>query len=139
MSSNPIIPVVLCGGAGTRLWPLSRKNYPKPFLKVGGESLIAQTVKRAASVPGCSDLLLVSNEAYQFLLADECNPVLQGNGVVLNQILEPAGRNTAPAIALAALWAKAKFPNANPVLLVLPADHLINPVAAFVDAAALAI
>lgn len=137
--NNPVIPVVLCGGAGTRLWPLSRKNFPKPFLKVGGESLIAQTVKRAASVPGCSDLLLVSNEAYQFLLADECNPVLQGKGVVLNQILEPAGRNTAPAIALAALWAKAKFPNVNPVLLVLPADHLINPVAAFVDAAALAI
>ncbi len=140
---NRVIPVILCGGAGTRLWPLSRKNFPKPFLKVGAESLIAQTVRRAAALVGATadhgagDLLLVSNESYQFLLQDECAPVLKqaGGQVVLHQLLEPQGRNTAPAIALAAQWAKARFPNENPVLLVLPADHLINPVEEFVRVA----
>ncbi len=139
-----VIPVILCGGAGTRLWPVSRKNFPKPFLKVGGESLIAQTVRRAAAVvakQNALDVLLVSNEAYQFLLQDECLPVLQGisERVALHQILEPNGRNTAPAIGLAAQWAKAQFPNEQVVLMVLPADHLISPVAACVEAASLAI
>jgi len=140
--STPIrvIPVILCGGAGTRLWPLSRKNFPKPFLKVGSESLIGQTVRRAAAVARAAvgeDILLVSNESYQFLLQDECLPVLdsEGGGIFLHQLLEPQGRNTAPAIALAAQWAQAKYPNENPVLLVLPADHLINPVADFVQVA----
>lgn len=143
-NSSRVIPVILCGGAGTRLWPLSRKNFPKPFLKVGPESLIAQTVRRAASVVkaasaegGLGDILLVSNESYQFLLQDECVPVLEseGGGIALHQLLEPQGRNTAPAIALAALWAKTQYPNENPVLLVLPADHLINPVSEFVRVA----
>ena len=120
-----VIPVILCGGAGTRLWPLSRKNFPKPFLKVGAESLIAQTVRRAAAVlkaTASSDVLLVSNETYQFLLQDECTPVLksEGGGMALHQLLEPQGRNTAPAIALAALWAQTKYPDEKPVLLVLP-------------------
>ncbi|MCQ8896795.1 mannose-1-phosphate guanylyltransferase/mannose-6-phosphate isomerase [Limnobacter humi] len=135
-----IIPVVLCGGAGTRLWPVSRKNHPKPFLKVGGESLIAQTVRRAAAVvqgDTTADVLLVSNESYQFLLQDECLPVLNAAaaGARLHQILEPAGRNTAPAIALAALWAQALHPKERVVLLVLPADHLISPVSTFVETA----
>lgn len=142
--SNPasprLLPVILCGGAGTRLWPVSRKNFPKPFLQVGGESLIVQTVKRALAClgPGADgDVLLVSNEAYQFLLQDECLPVLEaGTGqVALHQILEPQGRNTASAIALAAQWAKAKYAGQPVVLLVLPADHLINPMAAFVESA----
>lgn len=135
-----VIPVILCGGAGTRLWPLSRKNFPKPFLKIGAESLIAQTVGRAAAVAqaaASSDVLLVSNESYQFLLQDECQPVLDklGGGLALHQLLEPQGRNTAPAIALAAHWAQARYPTENPVLLVLPADHLINPLAEFVQVA----
>lgn len=139
-----VVPVILCGGAGTRLWPVSRKNFPKPFLKVGDESLIAQTVRRAAAVvahQAQGDVLLVSNEAYQFLLQDECVPVLQGinPSIALHQILEPAGRNTAPAIGLAAQWAKARFPGEKVVLLVLPADHLISPVPAFVQAAGVAV
>ncbi|EDM85060.1 mannose-1-phosphate guanylyltransferase/mannose-6-phosphate isomerase [Limnobacter sp. MED105] len=139
-NSKRVIPVILCGGAGTRLWPLSRKNFPKPFLKVGAESLIAQTVRRAAAVAKAadsSDVLLVSNESYQFLLQDECMPVLnsEGSNMALHQLLEPQGRNTAPAIALAAQWAQARYPDENPVLLVLPADHLINPVAEFVRVA----
>lgn len=139
-STNRVIPVILCGGAGTRLWPVSRKNFPKPFLKVGAESLIAQTVRRAAAVAKASDsqdILLVSNEGYQFLLQDECVPVLksEGGNMALHQLLEPQGRNTAPAIALAAQWAQARFPDENPVLLVLPADHLIKPVAEFVRVA----
>ncbi|HEX4918851.1 MAG TPA: sugar phosphate nucleotidyltransferase, partial [Limnobacter sp.] len=67
-TTTRVIPVILCGGAGTRLWPLSRKNFPKPFLKVGAESLIAQTVRRAAAVlkgTTAQDILLVSNESYQ--------------------------------------------------------------------------
>lgn len=139
-NSNRVIPVILCGGAGTRLWPLSRKNFPKPFLKVGAESLIAQTVRRAAAVVKASsseDILLVSNESYQFLLQDECTPVLESEGgnIALHQLLEPQGRNTAPAIALAAEWAQVRYPNENPVLLVLPADHLINPLNEFVRVA----
>ena len=139
-NSKRVIPVILCGGAGTRLWPLSRKNFPKPFLKVGAESLIAQTVRRAAALAKAadsSDVLLVSNESYQFLLQDECMPVLnsEGGNMALHQLLEPQGRNTAPAIALAAQWAQARYPGENPVLLVLPADHLINPVAEFVRVA----
>lgn len=139
-TKRPILPVILCGGAGTRLWPLSRKNFPKPFLKVGQASLIAQTVERAASVvksSGGGDVLLVSNNAYQFLLRDECQPVLDQvlPGATLHQILEPQGRNTAPAIALAALWAQHQFPGQKPILLVLPADHLINPIEQFVEVA----
>ena len=139
-NNNRVIPVILCGGAGTRLWPLSRKNFPKPFLKLGAESLIAQTVRRAAAVVKAvdsEDILLVSNESYQFLLQDECTPVLnsEGGNIALHQLLEPQGRNTAPAIALAALWAQTKYPNEDPVLLVLPADHLINPVPTFVQVA----
>jgi len=138
--TNRVIPVILCGGSGTRLWPLSRKNFPKPFLKVGVESLIAQTVRRAAAVvkaAASDDILLVSNESYQFLLQDECTPVLksEGGNMALHQLLEPQGRNTAPAIALAAQWAQARYPDENPVLLVLPADHLINPVVEFVRVA----
>jgi len=139
-TGNRVIPVILCGGAGTRLWPLSRKNFPKPFLKVGAESLIAQTVRRAAAVAKATfsdDILLVSNESYQFLLQDECAPVLnsEGSNLALHQLLEPQARNTAAAIALAAHWAQARYPDENPVLLVLPADHLINPVAEFVSVA----
>lgn len=139
-----VLPVILCGGAGTRLWPVSRKNFPKPFLKVGEESLIAQTVRRALACLDegqAGDVLLVSNEAYQFLLQDECLPVLNGinSNAVLHQILEPNGRNTAPAVALAALWAKAKYPQDNLVMLVLPADHLIQPLEAFVSSAQVAI
>ncbi len=104
-STNRVIPVILCGGAGTRLWPVSRKNFPKPFLRVGAESLIAQTVRRAAAVAKASesqDILLVSNEGYEFLLQDECVPVLksEGGNMALHQLLEPQGRNTAPTLCL---------------------------------------
>jgi mannose-1-phosphate guanylyltransferase len=132
VGSSKILPVILCGGAGTRLWPMSRQNFPKPFMKVGSESLIAQTVRRAKAVGG-EQMLLVSNAAYQFLLQDECLPVLQADSHVkqFHQLLEPVGRNTAPAIALAALWAQENAPDA--VLLVLPADHLITPQSVFLD------
>jgi mannose-1-phosphate guanylyltransferase / mannose-6-phosphate isomerase len=152
-AKHPVIPVILCGGAGTRLWPLSRKHFPKPFLKVGDASLIAQTVQRAAAVmSACANeghneqnsqqnLLLVSNESYQFLLQDECAPVLDKAlpGAVLHQILEPNGRNTAPAIALAALWSQTLQDGLDPILLVLPADHLISPLQQFIQAAQVAI
>ncbi len=138
MSKTPVvIPVVLCGGAGTRLWPVSRQAHPKPFIKVGSESLLAQTVRRCAGLTD-QGLLLVSNKAYEYLIQDEVVPVVAGGSIThVHQLLEPSGRNTAPAIALAALWAHDNNPDA--VLLVLPADHLISPVEQFHKAAHTAI
>lgn len=126
-----LIPVILSGGAGTRLWPLSRELYPKQLLALTGErTMIQQTVLRleglAAGAP-----VVVCNEAHRFLVAEQ----LRQLGVEPQAIvLEPMGRNTAPAIALAAHAAlKKAAPKAadDPLLLVLPADHVIRDVPAF--------
>ena len=120
-----LIPVILSGGAGTRLWPVSRQSHPKPFMCVGGEkSLLVQTHERALSVSNQARGLIVTNRDYYFLSHDE----LSGQTVRPQYMLEPTGRNTAPAIALAALWA---LEQGDPCLLVMPADHLITDVAAF--------
>lgn len=119
-----LIPVILSGGAGTRLWPVSRESHPKPFMHVGGgKSLLAQAYERATSVAQHMPLI-VTNSAYYFLSCDELNK----QPLKPHYLLEPSGRNTAPAIALAALWA---LQYGDPCLLVMPADHLIKDVAAF--------
>ncbi len=121
-----LIPIILSGGAGTRLWPVSRESHPKPFMKIGGnKSLLTQTYERALSVCDFTPPLIVTNTNYYFLSRDE----LAAQDVKPTYLLEPAGRNTAPAIALAALWAQARDPQA--CLLVLPADHLITDTPAF--------
>ena len=122
MSQIPLIPVVLCGGSGTRLWPLSRETYPKQFLRLLGEhSLLQQTVRRLSGIPGLEPALMVCNEASRFVVAEQMREIgVPGTSI----LLEPARRNTAPAIAAAALHALAAHD--DPLLLVLPSDHIIR-------------
>lgn len=129
-----LIPVVLCGGVGARLWPVSREAYPKPFIKLqDGESLIQKTFLRAAACPGVSEILTLTNRDYYFQSLDAYNDCTIPNPPQLEFLLEPCARNTAPAIAMAALYVADKFgPEAQ--LLVLPADHIIEKQAHFVAA-----
>ncbi len=126
---SKIIPVLLAGGVGSRLWPVSRKALPKQFLPLGSElSMLQETVRRLEDLNTCPPLV-VCNEAHRFLVAEQ----LRSIGVTPDAIiLEPEGRNTAPAIALAALVAQAADPDAQ--LLVLPADHFVAHPDAFVGA-----
>src|SRR5438034_6947694 len=126
-----LIPIILSGGAGTRLWPLSRESAPKPFMPLpDGETLLAKTVTRAAALPGVAAMMTITNRDYYFHTKD----VYAGANVALPPrmiyLLEPFGRNTAPAVALGALAAEAHS-GGDATLLVLPADHLIRDTAAF--------
>jgi len=125
-----LIPVILSGGAGTRLWPVSREAHPKPFMRIGGaKSLLAQTCERAQAVaPQCAPLI-VTNREYYLRSRDE----LAAQPLKPRYLLEPVGRNTAPAIAVAALWAAQQDENA--CLLVMPADHVVTDTGAFQQAA----
>ena len=131
---SAFVPVILSGGAGTRLWPVSREALPKPFIKLpDGESLLQKTLKRAAALPDVAEILTVTNRDHFFLTRDEYG---MADGLPpLDYLLEPCGRNTAPAIAAATLQAAARC-GADAVLLVLPADHLIGDQAAFAAAVA---
>lgn len=131
-----LIPVILSGGSGTRLWPLSRESHPKQFLPLlGGEtSLLQSTWLRLKGLPGAEAPLVVANEEHRFMVAEQLRQV----GVTPSAlILEPVGRNTAPAIAVAAI--KAMADGADPVLLVLPSDHVIADEAAFRNAVLVAL
>ncbi|MEX1165610.1 MAG: mannose-1-phosphate guanylyltransferase/mannose-6-phosphate isomerase, partial [Hydrogenophaga sp.] len=130
MASPSLHPVILCGGSGTRLWPLSRQSFPKQFVPlIDGKSLLQLTAERAALIG--PKLMVVAAEAHRFLVADAlqsvCSPTLA--------ILEPSARNTAAAMALAALQALRDATNpdgaADPMLLFCPADHHIPDAAAF--------
>jgi mannose-1-phosphate guanylyltransferase / mannose-6-phosphate isomerase len=135
-----LIPVVLSGGSGTRLWPLSRELYPKQLLPLVGErTMLQETVARLAGVADLGAPVVVCNESHRFMVAEQ----LRGSGTPAQAIvLEPVGRNTAPAVAVAALVALGRTtsggngPGANedPVLLVLPADHVIRDVESFREA-----
>ncbi|HUN90560.1 MAG TPA: mannose-1-phosphate guanylyltransferase/mannose-6-phosphate isomerase [Burkholderiaceae bacterium] len=130
-----IVPIILCGGAGTRLWPVSREAMPKPFIKVGGRSLLRRTWDRAQAIPGVVHTAVVTNVAYSYKVAEELGDAPGASPTTL--LLEPTGRNTAPAIALAALWAREQLGD-DVALLVLPADHLIDSDAEFASAVAAA-
>jgi len=134
-SATNLIPVLLAGGSGTRLWPLSRSQYPKQFLPLVGErSMLQATLERARPLSGEASPLLICNEEHRFLAAEQLREMGEDNPAIL---LEPAGKNTAPALALAALEVAHTRPDAQ--LLVLPADHVIEDSAAFqaaVEAAA---
>jgi mannose-1-phosphate guanylyltransferase/mannose-6-phosphate isomerase len=122
-----IHPVVLCGGSGTRLWPLSRSAYPKQFLKLTSElSMLQDTLRRLEGVPGLADPLVICNHEHRFLVAEQLRAIGATPKLLL---LEPMGRNTAPAVAAAALALAAEDPKA--LMLVLPSDHCIQDRAAF--------
>ncbi|MBQ9407329.1 MAG: mannose-1-phosphate guanylyltransferase/mannose-6-phosphate isomerase [Desulfovibrio sp.] len=121
-----IIPVILCGGSGTRLWPLSRESYPKQFVDMGeGRTLFGDTWDRALRLPDAQEPIVVCNEAHRFYVAAE----LYRRGKRCRILLEPEGRNTAPALALAALAAKER----DALLLALPADHAVGNVQALIS------
>ncbi|MGH8802178.1 MAG: sugar phosphate nucleotidyltransferase, partial [Casimicrobiaceae bacterium] len=123
MNTVPIIPMILSGGAGTRLWPLSREAAPKPFMPLpDGETLLAKTVARALALPGVEAIVTVTNRDYYFRTRDTYAGVATGAHPPMRYLLEPFGRNTAAAIALGALAAEAQGLGER-VLLVLPADH----------------
>jgi mannose-1-phosphate guanylyltransferase/mannose-6-phosphate isomerase len=130
MSAPIVIPVILCGGSGTRLWPLSRDTYPKQFLRLlDNESLLQQTVRRLQCVEGLGPAILVSGEASRFVVAEQMREIGVEDSTIL---LEPARRNTAPAIAAAAFQAQAL--HGDPILLVLPSDHVVKDIDAFCTA-----
>lgn len=128
-----LIPVLLSGGVGSRLWPVSRELYPKQFLTLADErlSLFQQTLERLSGIPDLGAAIVVCNEQHRFLVAQQLHELDHAGGSI---ILEPAGRNTAPAIALAAIDALRQTPDA--ILLVLPADHVIADRAALQQAVA---
>jgi mannose-1-phosphate guanylyltransferase/mannose-6-phosphate isomerase len=125
-----IQPVVLSGGSGTRLWPLSREKYPKQLLSlIGADSLLQATVRRVDGIAGAelAAPMIVCNEEYRFVIAEQLRLIGKPGPIVL----EPFGRNTAPALTLAALSTIKN--ELDPVLLVMPSDHVITDVAAFQD------
>ena len=123
-----MIPVILSGGSGTRLWPLSRGAYPKQFLPLVGEkTMVQETVLRLKGIDNLQAPIAVCNEGHRFMMAEQLWEIDAQPDAIL---LEPVGKNTAPAVALAALAAK----NPDDILLVLPADHVIDNVLAFQQA-----
>lgn len=128
-----IQPVILSGGSGTRLWPLSREQYPKQLLPlIGPDSLLQATVLRLDAYEGRHRIatpIVVSNEEYRFITAEQFRQIKRQVATI---ILEPAGRNTAPALTLAALFAQET--GSDPILLVMPADQIVSDAKAFCEA-----
>ena len=127
-----LIPVILCGGSGSRLWPLSRKSYPKQFLALEGNSdltLLQKTLKRLESFENLSEPIIICNEDHRFLVAEQCRSI---DIVPEEIILEPVGKNTASAIALASL--RALDINKESNLIVLSSDHIIQNESQFLKA-----
>ncbi|MGO9379932.1 MAG: mannose-1-phosphate guanylyltransferase/mannose-6-phosphate isomerase [Dissulfurispiraceae bacterium] len=126
-----IVPTILSGGSGTRLWPVSREHYPKQLLPlITEETLLQSTAKRldgiSSEVKVSEEPIVVSNEEYRFIIAEQLRTI---NKISSNIILEPFGRNTAPALTLAVL--RATNGGADPILLVMPSDHIIEDCSAF--------
>lgn len=124
-----LIPVILCGGAGSRLWPVSRESHPKPFIRLAdGQSLLQKAFLRGALLPDVGEVLTVTNREFLFKTEDDFREV-NSSQLATSFVLEPFGRNTAAAVAAATVLVAAKEPDAT--LLVLAADHLIADQDAF--------
>ena len=131
MKNNLIVPIILCGGSGTRLWPLSRKSYPKQFLNFNSNnnySLLQNTVKRVKDKNLFKNPILICNEEHRFIVAEQMRQI---NVKPTAIILEPFSRNTAPAITLSALFSLNLEKNSN--ILILSSDHLINDEQKFIE------
>ena len=134
-----VIPVILCGGSGTRLWPLSRSGFPKQFLVLSGDgssqSLFQQAVERIRTVANkeiqLGSTLVVTNEDHRFLVLDQLRELKNVDATLL---LEPVGRNTAPALNMAALCAQQIAQGQDPILVITPADQTIQNQIAFTKA-----
>lgn len=133
--TSPLQPVILSGGAGSRLWPLSREHYPKQLLPlVSQKTLIQETACRLEGMPLAGEImppLVICNENHRFLIAEQLKAL---DKTVLRLILEPVGRNTAPALTLAAFAALRFGDHKDPILLAMPADHVITDLAVFQQA-----
>jgi len=138
-----VIPVILCGGSGTRLWPLSRSGFPKQFLVLSGDdssqSLFQQAVIRINSVANANislgNTLVVTNEDHRFLVLDQLRELgKDSKNLSATLLLEPTGRNTAPALSMAAFCAQQLSSNQDPILVITPADQTIQNPAAFTKA-----
>ncbi len=132
---SSLIPVILSGGAGTRLWPLSREMYPKQLLALTSKhTMLQDTATRLAGIVGAGAPIVVCNEAHRFTVAEQIRALGMTAGAIL---LEPVGRNTAPAVALAAL--KAQVTDVEAILVVAPADHVIRDARVFQQVAEIAV
>lgn len=128
--SKPLVAVIMSGGTGARLWPVSREALPKPFIKLhDGHSLLQGTAQRILSLPSCRQIITVTNRDYYFLTRDEYSEICP-TGSIFDYLLEPVGRNTAPAIAAASMLVNERF-GREAIMLVLPADHIVSNQAAF--------
>ncbi len=129
MKDKKIIPIILCGGTGSRLWPLSRESYPKQYLKLASKdnySLLQKTYERISEIENITAPIIICNEEHRFIVAEQMREInIKPNSI----ILEPFGRNTAPAILVGALVAIEK--EVDPILLVLSADHEIKDIQKF--------
>ncbi|MBU2963476.1 mannose-1-phosphate guanylyltransferase/mannose-6-phosphate isomerase [Citreicella sp. C3M06] len=121
-----IHPILLCGGSGTRLWPLSRKSYPKQFAKLMGDDSLFQASARRLSADGFAAPMVLTGEPFRFIVTEQLAQIEQAPSGIL---IEPEGRNTAPAILAAALWLSRKDPKA--LMLVAPSDHVIPDASGF--------
>lgn len=126
-----ITPILLCGGSGTRLWPLSRKSYPKQFVPLTGEKTLFQTSAERLSGPDFTAPLVLTNSEFRFIVTEQLMEAAIDPGAIL---IEPEGRNTAPAILAAALWLEQSDPDA--LMLVAPSDHVVPDAQAFRTAVA---
>ncbi|NSY39551.1 mannose-1-phosphate guanylyltransferase/mannose-6-phosphate isomerase [Leisingera sp. ANG59] len=126
-----ITPILLCGGSGTRLWPLSRKSYPKQFVPLTGEETLFQASARRLSGERFANPLVLTNSDFRFIVTEQLAGAGLDPGAVL---IEPEGRNTAPAVLAAALWLEKTDPEG--LMLVAPSDHVVPDAAAFRSAVA---
>lgn len=131
MTDVPLIAVVMAGGAGSRLWPLSRELYPKQFLQLCDENSLLQTTLLRLSALACQTPLVITNEQHRFIVAEQLRQI---NHLKDNIVLEPCGKNTAPALAISAFLALKRNENQDPILIALASDHVISKQDVFCEA-----